>query len=124
MKNLLLFILFSLCISACKQEIRGPITGCLKGKIVSFGYCSNITVELTEGNLDSNLYVKEWINPANNTVYKNVFRLMNVCSFPSNIREGEEFSFKVMTDPSDGPCAVCQAFYPTPSKGLYIEICE
>lgn len=115
---LLVFLIFS-----CQKDSISPSGECYKGKIILNGICSNITIQITEGNMNPNLYEKEWLNEANNVTYNNVFRLLNVCSFPSNIKEGQEFSFRII-EKNDTNCAVCLAYYPTPSKGLNIEICD
>lgn len=121
--NTLLIILI-LVLFSCKKEDFSTNTDCYRGKIVLSGICSNITVQVTSGNLDPDLYEKNWVNPATNTAYENVFRLLSVCTFPTDIKEGQEFNFKVISQEEDANCAVCLAYYPTPTKGLYIKVCD
>lgn len=97
---------------------------CLKGKLAINGICGNITIQVLSGSIDSNLIVKNWEDPSNSKTYENVFALKSICTFPSNLKEGDEFYFKIDNNPKGSDCAVCLAYRPTPPKGLMISVCK
>ena len=97
---------------------------CLKGKLVINGICGNITIQVLSGSIDSSLIVKNWEDPSTSKTYENVFALKSICTFPSSIKEGDEFYFKIANDPKGSECAVCLAYRPTPPKGLMISVCK
>ena len=83
----------------------------------------NYTIRVLEGNVDTSLIEASWTDETTKKTYTNVFRLGNPCEFPSTIKQGDEFYFKI--DSSQGkPCTVCMAYYPTPNKAVSIKIIE
>lgn len=94
---------------------------CLKGKLEIKGICSNYTIRLIEGSLDTSKIAAEWTDENTGKSYKNVFALDSPCSFPDDIKEGDEFFFSLRAD-KDKDCNVCMAFYPTPPKRLSISV--
>ena len=103
------------------EQISAP---CLKGKLVLKGICMNYVIELVDGNIDSTLIEKAWINPMTKEQYKNVFALGSICTFPSNITEGQEFYFSVVDNKENVICEQCKAYAPAPEKKLYIAVCK
>ena len=103
----------------CKKPSANP-ADCFKGRLEIKGQCMNYTIRVLEGNIDTGHVMNSWQDEATGTVHQNVFRLASVCSFPPEIKQGDEFYFRI--DPSAGGkgCAVCMAYYPTPSKELSI----
>jgi|APGre2960657404_1045060.scaffolds.fasta_scaffold13686_3 hypothetical protein len=114
------FILLN--ISCNKSNITS--VACFKGKLVLKGICMNYVIQITEGDVDKALYESSWQNPSTNTTYQNVFRLESICTFPSTIKEGDEFYFTIPKNPIPQTCAQCMAYSPTPNKMIYIEICN
>jgi hypothetical protein len=94
-----------------------------KGKLEVAGICMNYTIRVVEGNIDTNLVVANWIDDVTNISYSNVFRLGNTCDFPASIKQGDEFYFTLFSG-NQKDCAVCLAFYPTPSKSISIKIAD
>ncbi len=115
---LLIGCTFSLLGFQCEKEVNGPL---LKGKLAVNGICSNITITLVEGNLDPGQFESNWTDPTTGITYQNAFRLANPCQFPSHIREGDEFYFRVTTRVNE-TCATCLAYYPTPQTALAIQV--
>lgn len=115
---LLIGCTFSLLGFQCEKQVNGPL---LKGKLAVNGICSNITITLVEGNLDPGQFENNWTNPTTGITYQNAFRLANPCQFPSHIREGDEFYFRVTTRVNE-TCATCLAYYPTPQTALAIQV--
>jgi hypothetical protein len=115
---LLIGCTFSLLGFQCEKQVNGPL---LKGKLAVNGICSNITITLVEGNLDPGQFENNWTDPTNGITYQNAFRLANPCQFPSHIREGDEFYFRVTTRVNE-TCATCLAYYPTPQTALAIQV--
>ena len=104
----------------CKKNKAS--TTCFKGRLEVKGMCSNYTIKLVEGNLDTTKIVANWKNEVTGKTYSNVFALGSPCSFPATLNEGDEFYFTL-----DAPvqnCAVCMAFYPKPQKSLSIKVLE
>jgi hypothetical protein len=94
-----------------------------KGKLEIAGICMNYTIRVLEGNVDTSLIEANWADDVSKKSYSNVFRLGNTCEFPSTIKQGDEFYFKI--DSSEGkPCIVCMAYYPTPNKAVSIKVLE
>lgn len=115
---LLIVCTFSLLGFQCEKQVNGPL---LKGKLAVNGICSNITITLVEGNLDPGQFESNWTDPTTGITYQNAFRLANPCQFPSHIREGDEFYFRVTTRVNE-TCATCLAYYPTPQTALAIQV--
>jgi hypothetical protein len=97
---------------------------CLKGKLVLKGICMNYVIELVDGNIDTSLIEKLWVNPMTKAEYENVFGLASICTFPENIAEGQEFYFTVLKLVEPSTCMQCKAYAPTPDKKLHISICS
>ncbi len=93
---------------------------CYKGRLEIKGICSNYTIKLLEGNLDTSLMAINWTDEHTGKAYTNVFALGSPCTFPENIGEGDEFYFQIDTAQQD--CNVCMAYYPTPNKKLAIKV--
>jgi hypothetical protein len=117
-----LLVLVALLSLNCTKS--SDVNNCIKGKLVINGICGNITIQVLSGPIDSNLIVKSWQDPSTSKTYENVFALKSICTFPSSIKEGDEFYFKIDNDPKGSDCAVCLAYRPTPPKGLMISICK
>jgi hypothetical protein len=90
-----------------------------RGRLEIKGICMNYTIRLLEGNLDSTLISPQWTDETTGKSYTQVFGLGSRCTFPANIEQGDEFSFRIDTAASK-QCAVCLAYYPTPAKHLSI----
>ena len=115
---LLLGVTFSLLGFQCEKQATGPL---LKGKLAVNGICANITITLTQGALNPGQFESNWTDPTTGITYQNAFRLANPCQFPTHIREGEEFYFRVTTRVNE-TCATCLAYYPTPQTALAIQV--
>lgn len=123
MKTLLL-ILFSFLLVSAKDGCKKTSTAnCLKGQLVIKGICMNYTVKLLEGKIDSPLIEAQWKDDNADRSYTNVFALGNKCNFPQNIKEGDSFYFTIDSSAVQN-CNVCMAYYPTPSKKLFIRVLE
>jgi hypothetical protein len=96
---------------------------CIKGKLVLKGICMNYVIEVVSGNIDSSLIESNWENPLTHDVYKNVFGLASICTFPPTLNEGDEFYFTIPQSPVDQLCIQCKAYSPIPTKILFIELC-
>jgi len=103
----------------CKK--KNPSAGCFKGRLEVQGICMNYTIKLLKGDLDPSLIESSWTDESTGKTYQDVFRLENICEFPSGIKQGDEFYFQIETNPSEG-CSTCFAYYPTPSKRLAIRV--
>ena len=108
-------------LSAFTCNKKSTDTGVYKGKLVRKGICMNYTISVIGGNIDTSKVVAQWTDPQTNTSFQHAFRLESVCNFPSDINEGDEFSF-VIDNNASIECGVCLAYYPTPHKGLRIKV--
>ncbi len=93
----------------------------LKGKLEIAGICSNYTIKVIEGKIDSSLVVATWTDETTGKSYNNVFKLGSPCTFPATIKQGDEFYFTIDTT-KQKDCAVCMAYYPTPAKAIAIKV--
>lgn len=122
MVKYLVVILCIFSISCNKSNTANTI--CFKGKLALKGICMNYVIQIIEGDIDKSLYENSWQNPNTGITYENVFGLASICTFPSNINEGEEFYFSIPKNPIAQNCTKCEAFSPTPNKRISIEICK
>ncbi len=109
----------------CQKKISG-VTGqrqddCFKGKLVIKGICMNYTISVISANIDTSLIEKTWEDKSTGKVYQNVFALGSQCNFPADIKEGDEFYFKVV-EKANEDCILCMAYYPKPEKHLSIAV--
>lgn len=93
----------------------------LKGKLEIAGICSNYTIKVIEGKIDTSLVVANWTDETTGKVYNNVFKLGSPCTFPATIKQGDEFYFTIDTS-NQKDCMVCMAYYPTPQKTIAIKV--
>lgn len=94
-----------------------------KGRLEVKGMCMNYTIKVLEGNIDKSLIEEKWIDETTGKSYTGVFALSSRCTFPSSIEQGGEFTFEIDTTQVQN-CAVCLAYYPTPSKRLSIKVLD
>jgi hypothetical protein len=124
MKLLILLMgIFTLTISADSCGKKDKAGDVYKGKLEVKALCMNYTLTVVEGNIDPSLVVENWTDENTKKSYKNAFGLADPCTFPSTIKEGDEFYFSIDTL-KKGDCAVCMAYYPTPEKKLLIKIVD
>lgn len=124
MKNIFYVIIAAVAIpvvvGACAPKASRSSDGTrLKARFEQAGLCSNYTFTLVEGQLDTSLVEAAWTNPQTNKTYTNAFGVKNPCDLPPDLKEGDEFYFKIDED-RPNRCAVCMAYYPTPAKKLNI----
>jgi hypothetical protein len=113
----LLALLLGSGIHCSHKSSPGPIsTGAtFTGALVINALCDNFTIQVLSGPIDSIKLVKSWKNPNNDSVYTNVFSVLNRCSFGLNgLAQGDLFTFTIPSVPPVETCAVCEIYYPTP----------
>lgn len=113
--------LISLVLHGSTCSAPGQKTSCFKGRLEVKGLCSNYTIKILEGTMDTASKMPLWVDENTGTSYTNVFALGNPCSFPTSINEGDEFYFTVSTA-KDERCNVCMAYYPVPPKRVSITV--
>ena len=118
---ILLAALFLLTVSAknCNDPKQGNTL--YKGRLEIKALCMNYTIKVLEGNIDTAHVAASWTDESTGKAYTNVFALDSRCTFPADIREGDEFYF-YKEDSPDRNCAVCMAYYPTPPKSMAIKV--
>ena len=107
--------------NSSKKTAAHLTAGCYKGKLVVKAACMNYTIAVTEGNMDTTLVNASWTDEQTGKAYSNVFALGSRCSFPPEIKEGDEFYFKLDSTTVQN-CAVCMIYYPVPSRHLSIKV--
>jgi hypothetical protein len=120
MKTVFLLLLAAAIFHQCGRVPAA--TKCYKGRLVIKALCSNYTIALVEGALDSSQIAPSWTDESTGKTYRNVFALGSPCSFPDSIGEGQEFYFTLA--PKESQCAVCLAYYPKPEKALSIKVLD
>ena len=122
MKIILISGLAALTISSQKScKDKNLKEGCYKGRLEIKAICSNYTIKVLQGNIDTNKIASSWTDENTSKTYTNVFALDNPCSFPDSLKQGDEFYFTIKQEKDTG-CIVCQAYYPVPGKRLAIQI--
>jgi hypothetical protein len=128
MIRLMLIILSVLSVMSCdkQQEIQQVVADstCYKGKLVLKGICNNAVVEVLDDRMNPAFYEKTWKDESTGIVYSNVMGNANYCTFPGDLKEGQEFYFRIDLPTSlPADCANCKALSPTPQTRQYIQIC-
>ena len=128
MIRLMSILLSVLSVMSCdkQQEIQQVVADstCYKGKLVLKGICNNAVVEVLDDRMNPAFYEKTWKDESTGIVYKNVMGNANYCTFPGDLKEGQEFYFRIDLPTSlPADCANCKALSPTPQLRQYIQIC-
>jgi len=98
------------------------LPGTKKGKLVLAGPCGQYTVQLLEGVIDSSRIVKSWKDPSTDSIYTNVFGIVNFCHFGNyGLHVGDIFTFNIDPNPSDQGCFICMLYYPQPPPTIAVE---
>jgi hypothetical protein len=81
--------------------------------------CGNITVQVIDG---SSLGQMGWVvpNDPNNTVYNNVFKVANNCTW-GKTKSSDTIKFRITTLGSQD-CVQCLAYAPTPDTAYSIKV--
>jgi len=107
--------------SDCSSKSKEGTT--YKGRLEIKAICSNYTISVLEGNMDTSRIVANWTDENTGKSYTNVFKLGSPCNFPSTINQGDEFFFTIDTA-TQKDCIVCMAYYPVPPKVIPIIVQE
>ena len=110
-----------------RQDLQQVVSDstCYKGKLVLVGICGNAVVQVLDERMPSSYYEAIWKDESTGITYQKVMGNANFCSFPANLKENEEFYFRIdppATLPPD--CVNCKAISPTPQIRQYIQICD
>jgi hypothetical protein len=105
--------------NSCSRKTNN--SQCYKGRLEIKGICANYTIKILQGPIDSSKISTSWQDENTGKSYTNVFALDSRCSFPTDMKEGDEFYFS-LKDENDKDCNVCMAYYPTPPKRLAITV--
>jgi len=109
-----------------RQDIQQVVSDstCYKGKLVLVGICGNAVVQVLDERMPPSYYEANWKDESTGITYPKVMGNANFCSFPANLRENEEFYFKIDPPAILPPdCVTCKALSPTPQTRQYIQIC-
>lgn len=118
---ILLSALSAVMLSAGDCSMKKGETKKYKARLEIKAICMNYTIQLLEGTIDTSRVAANWTDETTNKSYTNVFALENPCSFPADIKQGDEFYFTIDTAKQEN-CIVCMAYYPKPPKALPIKV--
>lgn len=120
MKVFTIVLLLSLWSKSCEKLQQNTL---VKGKVVHRS-CATIAVQvLDEKHFD--LGQDKWQQSEGQPVYNNVFSVANQCSFPSEIKVGQEFSFMtVIKDTTMEDCILCEMWDNPPAKKQIIKVLQ
>ncbi|MFN5376237.1 MAG: hypothetical protein ACK492_07760 [Chitinophagaceae bacterium] len=124
---LIIFTLISFTSCDKQVDVQQVVTdsACYKGKLMLVGLCGNAVVQVLDDRMNPSFYEKTWKDESTGIVYQNVMGNANYCSFPGNLKEGQEFYFRIDPPTSLPPdCVNCKALSPTPQTRQYIQICS
>jgi hypothetical protein len=125
MKSLIILpAVFLLSISAEKCKNKEDNSGKVyKGRLEIKALCMNYTIKVLEGDIDTSWVATSWSDEHSGKSHTNVFALASKCTFPSTIKEGDEFYFTIDNSATQN-CPVCMAYYPVPPKKASIKVVE
>lgn len=92
----------------------------IKGKVIRIT-CASTTIEI----LDSAYYNLgvNWTMEGTSNTYEHVAVVANKCEFPNNLKAGDIFYFKVISETeADKNCMVCMMYDFPPSKSVYLKV--
>lgn len=122
MKRFLLFsAIATLTLSNSDCNSKKASSASFRGRLEIKGICSNYTIKLIIGKIDTSAIATEWTDPNSGIAHTNVFGLSDPCTFPVSINQGDEFDF-ILDKTVAAPCVVCEAYYPTPPRSLNIKV--
>lgn len=124
MKTLILLsslVLLNVSADKCSDKKETTKENKYKARLETKALCMNYTFTLQEGKLDTSFVNAVWTDESTGKTYKNAFSFANPCDFPASIKEGDEFWFVIDTT-KQKECAVCMAYYPTPSKKICMRV--
>jgi hypothetical protein len=76
---------------------------------------------ITNGEIDPDLVDNNWEHEGQN--YPKAFTVQNNCAFPSGLKSGDSFRFRILKNTARNNCQVCTiGIIGAPSKSLNIEI--
>lgn len=124
MRTLTIILLFTTALATsgfqCNKEKYKKISECIKGRLEIKGICLNYVIKVLEGDIDTSK-ITSWKDPQTGTDYQNVFALGSPCTFPADIKEGDEFYFHLIENINQD-CAICEAYRPVPDKKNMISV--
>jgi len=108
-----------------RQDLQQVVSDstCYKGKLVLVGICGNAVVQVLDERMPPSYYEENWKDESTGITYQKVMGNANFCSFPANLKENEEFYFRVNPPEGIDDCPRCKAISPSPEKRQYIQIC-
>ena len=122
----IVFSVFSLMSCDKQQDVQQVVSDstCYKGKLVLVGICGNAVVQVLDDRMPASFYEANWKDESTGISYQKVMGNANYCTFPGDLKEGQEFYFRIDL-PTSLPvdCANCKALSPTPQLRQYIQIC-
>ena len=117
MRTFILIQILALLINSCTKSVSQPS---IKGTVV-YRSCATIVVQVLDEQ-HKNLG-QDWQQSKDSPAFVNVFAVANTCSFPSNIKEGQQITFKVInSDPANKDCVRCEMFDNPPTKTQLIKV--
>jgi hypothetical protein len=99
----------------CHRMSIQPPPSVLKGKLVVNGPCGFYAVEVISGNIDSTKIQKTWeyLSGKTDSVYRNVFRVSDLCVFGGyGLSKNDTFSFELTDSVIVQDCMICQIAWP------------
>ena len=128
MIRLMVIVLSVFSLMSCdkQQEVQQVVSDstCYKGKLVLVGICGNAVVQVLDDRMPASFYEANWKDESTGISYQKVMGNANFCNFPANLKENEEFYFRIDLPTSlPADCANCKALSPTPQLRQYIQIC-
>ncbi len=115
---ILAILLTAACTHPCKEVNANKR---IKAKIVRIT-CASTVIQVLDS---SYFYLGEtWTMKGEpDTTYQHIAKVLNKCDMPDNLKEEEEFYFRIIPkSEANNNCIVCELYDFPPDKGLYIEV--
>ena len=124
MKNIL-FLLVSIVLVSC-GKLPGNGSGnhdnnnAIKAKVIRIT-CASTTIQI----LDAAHYNlgETWTIEGTSNTYDHVAVVANKCELPDNLKEGDEFNFRIINEAdARKDCIACMMYDYPPSKSIYLKV--
>ena len=109
----LLLILLSVSFSTCHPGEQVSLV--FKGKLVIKAACAHYVIQVLDAQFPKSKLMASWKDDTTDSTYTNVFKVANLCSFPSDrVSQGDTIIFALDNNPPPMNCMICTIAYPTP----------
>lgn len=118
MKTLLAIFLFAIVSKTCQKSQSAAM---IRGKVVHRS-CATIAVQLLD-EMHYELGQEKWQQADGTPSLEHVFAVANICSFPAQVKAGQEVSFVILEkDTTMDECMTCELWDNPPTQKQIVKV--